>query len=111
MSTWTWVLILGFGLIKLPIALLMLWLPFRNDASLVPLPTPEENDSAGEDDGGSKTLPGAPRRPSPTGRVHAPACADRMARAADLTARRRRARPTRSRHTRCPSAHLGAIGV
>jgi hypothetical protein len=65
MSTWTWLLILGFGLIKLPIALVMLWLPFRSDESLRPLADTEEGDSSGEDDGGSKTLPDAPRRPSP----------------------------------------------
>ena len=65
MGTWAWVLILGFGLIKIPIGLVMLWVPYHNDASAIPLPTPEENDSAGEDDGGSKTLPGAPRSPSP----------------------------------------------
>ena|ERR1700679_1130044 len=64
MTTWTWLLILGFGLIKLPIALMMLWLPFRTDESLVALGG-EEGDSSEEDDGGSKTLPGAPRRPSP----------------------------------------------
>jgi hypothetical protein len=65
MGTWAWVLVLGFGLIKIPIGLLMLWVPYRNDASAIPLPAPEDNGSAGEDDGGSKTLPGAPRRPSP----------------------------------------------
>jgi hypothetical protein len=65
MSTWTWLLILGFGLIKLPIALFMLWLPFRADESLVALPGSEEDGSSDEDDGGSKTRPGFPRRPSP----------------------------------------------
>jgi|ERR1700722_9536791 len=65
MSTWTWVLILGFGLIKLPIALMMLWLPFRTDESLAALAAGEEGDSTDEDEGGSKTLAGVPRRPSP----------------------------------------------
>jgi hypothetical protein len=65
MSTWTWVLILGFGLVKLPIALMMLWAPFRFDESAGPLAEVDEDGSSGEDDGGSKTLPGAPRRPSP----------------------------------------------
>ena len=65
MSTWAWVLIVGFGLIKLPIGLLMLWLPYRYDESAVSFPAPGEEGSAGEDEGGSKTLPGAPRRPSP----------------------------------------------
>jgi hypothetical protein len=67
MSTAAWLLILGFGLVKLTIALLMLWLPFRFDEALVSLPRAgeNENDAADEDDGGTKTLPGAPRRPSP----------------------------------------------
>ena len=65
MSTWAWLLILSFGLIKLPIALFMLWIPFRTDESLVALPESNENESSDEDDGGSKTLPGFPRRPSP----------------------------------------------
>ncbi len=58
-------LILGFGLIKLPIALLMLWVPFRRDESAVSHASPSEDESSGEDEGGSKTLPGNPRRPSP----------------------------------------------
>ncbi len=55
-----WLLILGLGLIKLPIAALMLWLPFRSDAALHSFPTPESESAPaeGEDDGGSKTLPG-----------------------------------------------------
>jgi hypothetical protein len=65
MSTWTWLLILGFGLVKLPIALVMLWLPFRSDESLRAVADGEDGETSGEDDGGSKTLPGAPRRPSP----------------------------------------------
>ena len=64
MSTWAWVLILGFGLIKLPIALFMLWIPFRDDEALV-VPAAGEDASSGEDDGGSKTLAGEPRRPGP----------------------------------------------
>lgn len=64
MSTWAWLLILGFGLVKLPIALLMLWLPFRNDEALVSR-GPSEDDATGEDEGGTKTLPGAPHRPGP----------------------------------------------
>jgi hypothetical protein len=65
MSTWTWVLIFGFALVKIPIGLLMLWIPFRSDAAVASLPTPGEQDSTGEDDGGSKTLPDAPRQPRP----------------------------------------------
>ncbi len=60
MSTWLWVVLLTVGLIKLPIAALMLWLPFRSDAVLESLPPAESaaGDSSEEDDGGSKTLPG-----------------------------------------------------
>jgi hypothetical protein len=59
-QTWMWLLILGLGLIKLPMAALMLWLPFRSDAALHSFPTPEAESTPaeGEDDGGSKTLPG-----------------------------------------------------
>ncbi|MFI5004046.1 MAG: hypothetical protein ACHQE6_03435 [Solirubrobacterales bacterium] len=67
MHTWTWVLILTLGLIKVPIAALMLWIPFRSDSALHSLPPGEsaEGDSPGGEDGGSKTLPGlgGPRHP------------------------------------------------
>jgi hypothetical protein len=79
MTTWTWVLILTLGLIKVPIAALMLWIPFRSDSALHSPPSAEsaEGESPGEDDGGSKTLPGlgggprlgGPRHPrTPRGR-------------------------------------------
>jgi hypothetical protein len=60
MHTWMWVVLLALGLIKLPIAALMLWIPFRSDAALASYPaeTPSADSSDG-DDGGSKTLPGA----------------------------------------------------
>jgi hypothetical protein len=60
MPLWLWVLILA-GLIKLPIAALMLWIPFRNDAAMT---APEASDSS-EEDGGSKALPGGPLDPHP----------------------------------------------
>jgi hypothetical protein len=55
-----WILLLA-ALIKLPIAGLMLWIPFRNDSALV------ESDAAdsSEEDGGSKALPGGPLDPHP----------------------------------------------
>jgi hypothetical protein len=58
MQTWMWLVIVALGLIKLPIAALMLWIPFRDDAALESLPSAESapGDSS-EDDGGSKTLP------------------------------------------------------
>jgi hypothetical protein len=58
-----WMLIVLFGLIKVPLAGLMLWLPFRNDEAMR---TAEETRSdSSEDDGGSRTLPGGPRDPHP----------------------------------------------
>jgi hypothetical protein len=62
MQTWMWVLLLA-GLIKLPIAALMLWIPFRYDESQV---VTEASDSS-EEDGGSKALPGGPLNPHPRG--------------------------------------------
>lgn len=62
MPLWLWVLILA-ALIKLPIAALMLWIPFRNDAAMI---SPEASDSS-EEDGGSRALPGGPLDPHPRG--------------------------------------------
>jgi hypothetical protein len=53
------VIVLLAALIKLPIAGLMLWLPFRNDEAMR---APEPPDSPDED-GGSKTLPRDPSLP------------------------------------------------
>lgn len=62
------VIALILGLIKLPIAALMLWLPFRNDDA-VKAPPPSEEDGS-DDDGGLHARPHgplpfgtAPRRP------------------------------------------------
>jgi hypothetical protein len=57
-----WVLLLA-GLIKLPIAALMLWIPFRYDESQVVSDVSDSN----EEDGGSKALPGGPLNPHPRG--------------------------------------------
>jgi hypothetical protein len=55
-----WFVLIAFGLIKLPIAALMLWIPFRSDDALVSHPHTESAavDTSDEDDGGSKALPG-----------------------------------------------------
>jgi hypothetical protein len=63
-----WTLIVLLGLIKLPIAALMLWMPFRNDAAMNTTEPPGQS----EDDGGSHALPAGPldprpRRPLPSG--------------------------------------------
>jgi hypothetical protein len=66
-----WVVILTLGLVKLPIAALMLWIPFRSDTAMV---SGEPADSS-EDDGGSKTLqdpPRGPRGPHPRAPLHGP---------------------------------------
>src|SRR5947199_2774737 len=60
MPLWVWVLMLA-ALVKLPIAGLMLWIPFRNDAAM---DSHEASDSS-EEDGGSKALPAGPRDPHP----------------------------------------------
>jgi len=63
-----WMLIMLLALIKLPIAALMLWIPFRNDAAMNTVEPPDRRD----DDGGSRALPAGPldprpRRPLPSG--------------------------------------------
>jgi hypothetical protein len=62
MQTWMWILLMA-GLIKLPIAALMIWIPFRYDESTN---VPDVSDSS-EEDGGSKALPGGPLNPHPRG--------------------------------------------
>ncbi len=56
-----WLLIVLLGLIKLPIAALMLWAPFRNDPALNFNEPPDRTD----DDGGSRALPAGPLDPRP----------------------------------------------
>lgn len=58
-----WLLLTVIGLIKLCVASLMLWLPFRSDAAMSAL----ESDSRADvdEDGGSKTLPSSPIEPHP----------------------------------------------
>lgn len=63
-----WLLIVLLGLIKLPIAALMLWIPFRNDHAM----DADEQPGPSEDDGGSRAQPAGPldprpRRPLPNG--------------------------------------------
>jgi hypothetical protein len=63
-----WLLIVLVGLIKLPIAALMLWMPFHNDPAMAAAEPPDRSD----DDGGSRALPASPldphpRRPLPSG--------------------------------------------
>jgi hypothetical protein len=60
MPLWVWILLL-LTLIKLPIAALMLWIPFRDDEAMR---APDASDSS-EEDGGSHALPGGPLNPHP----------------------------------------------
>jgi hypothetical protein len=62
MPTWLWIVIFA-GLIKLPIAALMLWIPFHYDESMR---APDVSDSS-EEDGGSRALPSGPLDPHPRG--------------------------------------------
>jgi len=57
-----WLLIALFGLIKLPIAAMMLLLPFRNDEAM----NATGDESSSDEDGGSLTPPQNPRRPRPS---------------------------------------------
>ncbi|MFI4989504.1 MAG: hypothetical protein ACHQHO_01130 [Solirubrobacterales bacterium] len=56
-----WSLIVLLALIKLPIAALMLWVPFRNDPAMNTAEPPDRSD----DDGGSRALPAGPLDPRP----------------------------------------------
>jgi len=60
MSLWMWIVLL-FVLIKLPIAALLMWLPFRNDEAMRVAQAPEPSD----EDGGSPALPAGPLDPRP----------------------------------------------
>jgi hypothetical protein len=72
-----WVLLILLAVIKVPLAALMLWIPFRSDEAMSARGD-EAMAADAKDDGGSKTLPGAPggshsrdphrrRRPRPSG--------------------------------------------
>jgi hypothetical protein len=66
MSLWTLIALLA--LIKVPIAAMMLWIPFRDDAAMRVADAPGSQD----DDGGSHATPAGPldphpRRPLPRG--------------------------------------------
>ncbi|HYM54485.1 MAG TPA: hypothetical protein VES97_03925 [Solirubrobacteraceae bacterium] len=62
MPLWVWIVLLA-ALIKLPIAGLLLWLPFRYDESM--RATQSADQDSPEEDGGSKALPGGPLDPHP----------------------------------------------
>jgi hypothetical protein len=57
-----WLLFALMGLVKLVVASLMLWIPFRSDSAMMALE--DEGHSGPEDEGGTKA-PGSPREPHP----------------------------------------------
>jgi hypothetical protein len=61
-----WMVIVLLGLLKLPVAALMLWIPFRDDQAMsVPGAGDAEESGASEDDGGSMALGASPLDPHP----------------------------------------------
>jgi hypothetical protein len=60
MPLWVWILFFA-ALVKIPLAALMLWIPFRNDEAMNAKDIPDSS----EEDGGSKALPGGPLNPHP----------------------------------------------
>jgi hypothetical protein len=60
MPLWVWILFAA-ALVKIPLAALMLWIPFRNDEAMVSREIPDSP----EEDGGSKALPAGPTDPHP----------------------------------------------
>ena len=69
-----WMVIVLLGLVKLPVAALMLWIPFRNDQAMSATAAADADGAGGsEDDGGSMALrslsaqsPSAVSPPAPT---------------------------------------------
>jgi hypothetical protein len=56
-----WVVLVTLGLVKLVVASLMLWLPFRYDAAMMAV----DDEPRSDDDGGSKVSPAASVDPHP----------------------------------------------
>ena len=56
-----WLIMLILMAIKLPLAALMLWLPFRDDDAIAPVDATDPADG----DGGSPALPAGPLNPHP----------------------------------------------
>jgi hypothetical protein len=66
MSWWSLLILLGF--LKLTLAGLMLWIPYRRDRAQEIAEAAQatgEEDGASEDDGGSRALPASPLDPHP----------------------------------------------
>ncbi len=61
MPFWVWILFFA-ALVKIPLAGLMLWIPYRNDQAMN---AADDVPDSSEEDGGSKALPGGPLDPHP----------------------------------------------
>jgi hypothetical protein len=61
MPLWAWIIFFA-ALVKIPVAALMLWIPYHYDESAE---IPDDVSDSSEEDGGSKALPGGPRDPHP----------------------------------------------
>jgi hypothetical protein len=61
-----WVFIVLIVMVKVPIAALMLWMPFRNDSAMS-VPAQDADGESGDEDGGGQDPPGGsrPRAPRP----------------------------------------------
>jgi hypothetical protein len=57
-----WVLLLLLGVLKIPIAALLLWMPFRADAAAVPDDDGADGDSPSDEGGGGSKRPQSPPR-------------------------------------------------
>jgi hypothetical protein len=60
MPLWAWIILFA-AVVKIPLAALMLWIPFRYDEAANPADVPDSS----EEDGGSKALPASPLDPHP----------------------------------------------
>ena len=106
-----WMVIVLLGLLKLPIAGLMLWIPFREDQAMNNVAGAVDTDesSSSDDDGGSRTLSASPldphpraprphpRRRGPHGSEHLPPSPPRVRTPAVGATVRARTKPARAR--------------
>jgi hypothetical protein len=60
-----WMLLLLLGVLKMPIAALLLWMPFREDSAAVDEDGADDESSSDEGGGGSKKPQSPPRGPHP----------------------------------------------
>jgi hypothetical protein len=66
-----WVLLFVVAAVKIPLAAMMLWWPFRSDAAALP-EDEADSPSDGGGDGGTKAPPTRPQQPHPRGPLGRP---------------------------------------